>query len=65
MKDSAFAALAHSTCQGTGRSEHFEVAASESAMLRSVEREDCAERDGDFVCCDARRRLWGAEPSLA
>jgi hypothetical protein len=51
--------------KASSRAAGLLVAASESAMLRSVEREDCAERDGDFVCCDARRRLWGAEPSLA
>lgn len=39
------------------------VEATESVGFRSVEREDCAESedcadsDGDFVCCEARRRL--------
>jgi hypothetical protein len=39
-------------------------AAPESPMLRSVERDDCADRAGDFVCCEARRRLCGVEASL-
>lgn len=33
-------------------------------MLRSVDREDCAESGGDCFCCEARRRLWGGKPSL-
>jgi hypothetical protein len=41
--------------------------ANESAALRSVEREDCAESedcaDGEekLICCEARRRLWSPE----
>lgn len=41
--------------------------ATESAALRSVEREDCAESedcadsDGKLICCEARRRLWSPE----
>ena len=50
--------------KASSRASTFLGVASESGMLRSVEREDCADRDGDFVCCEARRRPWGAELNL-
>jgi hypothetical protein len=38
--------------------------APESPMFRSVEREDCADSAGDFVCCEVRRRFCGAKANL-
>jgi hypothetical protein len=52
--------------RASSRAIRLLVDMSESAMLRSVEREDCADSDGDFVCFvnEAWRRLWDAEPNL-